>query len=52
MNAEIYIGIGIFVAIAAYILSRKSGISPAESYEQELEKILNSDEYKVKGRFE
>jgi hypothetical protein len=51
VNLEILIGIGIFVAIAAYLFLRK-GPSPAEQYENELEKILTSEEYKVKGRFE
>jgi hypothetical protein len=52
MNQEIVIGIGIFVAIAFYFFTRKSEISPAEQYEREIEKILTSDENKVKGKFE
>ena len=52
MEQEIFIGIGIFVAIAVYLLSRRSDVSPAEEYEREIEKILTSDENKVKGRFE
>ncbi|MFH1181938.1 MAG: hypothetical protein V1702_03185 [Candidatus Woesearchaeota archaeon] len=52
MNQEVFIGIGIFVAIALYLFSRKSGMSPAQEYEREIEKILTSDENKVKGKFE
>jgi hypothetical protein len=52
MEREIMIGIGIFVAIAIYLFTRKAGSNPAEEYEREIEKILTSDEYKVKGKFE
>jgi hypothetical protein len=52
MNQGILIGIGILVAITFYFLARGSGTSPAAEYEHEIEKILNSDENRVKGRFE
>lgn len=52
MDQELIIGIGIFIAIALYFLTRKSEMSPAETYEREIEKILTSDENKVKGKFE
>ena len=44
-------------AVVAYITYRWLFVSKAQSgtgtdYEQELQKILTSDKYKVKGRFE
>jgi hypothetical protein len=51
MNTAIIIGIGVAIAIGIYLLIRNNA-TPAEEYEREIEKILTSDEYKVKGKFE
>ncbi len=49
------IAMWVLAGVIAYIMYRwlfASKESPATNYEQELKKILTSDKYKVKGRFE
>ena len=49
------IAMWVLAAVVAYITYRWLFVSKEESgadYEQELQKILTSDKYKVKGRFE
>ncbi len=49
------IAVWILAAVAAYIIYRMLFSSKQASltgYEQEVEEILTSDKYKVKGRFE
>ena len=45
----------IVAAIAAYVIYRwlfSAKVSSLSSYEHDIEEILTSDKYKVKGRFE
>lgn len=54
-DLEQRIAMGVLAAVAAYIAYRWLFVSKepaAPDYEQELKKILTSDKYKVKGRFE
>lgn len=54
-DLEQRIAMGVLAAVAAYIAYRWLFASKEPStpdYEQELKKILTSDKYKVKGRFE
>lgn len=50
MYEEILGGVAIFVAV--YTLFRYLRRPRASAFEQELDRILTSDEYKVKGKFE
>jgi hypothetical protein len=52
MNDEILVSMGVLaIAVFVYFLLRRIGTSAGRQYEQEIERILTSEEYKVKGRF-
>jgi len=45
---------GIYLVLGAYVLYKLSGVlkKPVNKYQNEIHEILNSDKYKVKGKFE
>ena len=49
INKELFIWIGLIIIL--YTLFRLMN-TPDEEYEKEIEEILNSDKYKVKGQYD
>jgi hypothetical protein len=52
MKNEILIGVGLLVVIIFYIVMRRLIFAASRSHENEIDRILTADEYKVKGRFD
>lgn len=48
-NKELFIGIGVIIIL--YTLFRLMS-KPDEEFDKELDDVLNSDKYKVKGQYE
>ncbi|MBN2454579.1 hypothetical protein JXB11_03465 [Candidatus Woesearchaeota archaeon] len=51
MKNEILLGIGVLLVVIFYLVMRKIMNNASSQYNQEIERILTSDENKVKGRF-